>query len=63
MLEIANCYQTPITMLYTNKIDRFVFTVVRTRSDGGNIEYVWDGTGKVNSDIYYTATSYTEDNS
>jgi hypothetical protein len=59
----TNCYKTPSTLKYSDKIDRVVFTVNRTRSDGGNIEYVWDGTGKVNSDIYYTATSYTEDTS
>lgn len=49
-------------LLYTDKIDKVVFTLSRPAKNGtDSIIYTWTGDGKVNKDIYYTAQSYTKD--
>lgn len=49
-------------LLYTDKIDKVVFTLSRPAKNGtDSIIYTWNGDGKVNKDIYYTAQSYTKD--
>lgn len=49
-------------LLYTDKIDKVVFTLSRPAKNGtDSIIYTWNGDGKVNKDIYYTARSYTKD--
>lgn len=48
-------------LLYTDKIDKVVFTLSRLAKNGtDSIIYTWTGDGKVNKDIYYTAQSYTK---
>lgn len=47
---------------YSDKIDKVVFTLSRLATNGKDeIKYTWNGNGKVNKDIYYTANSYTKD--
>ncbi|MGN0475869.1 MAG: hypothetical protein ACI4HM_00870 [Ruminococcus sp.] len=47
---------------YTDKIDKVVFTLSRpAKNETDSIKYTWNGDGKVNKDIYYTANSYTKD--
>ena len=48
---------------YSDKINRVVFTLSRPTANGDiqKVTYTWDGDGKVNKDIYYTANSYTKD--
>ena len=47
---------------YTDKIDKVVFTLSRpAKNETDSIIYTWNGDGKVNKDIYYTANSYTKD--
>lgn len=47
---------------YSDKIDKVVFTLSRPATNGTDvIKYTWNGDGKVNKDIYYTANSYTKD--
>lgn len=46
---------------YTDKIDKVVFTLSRlAKNEKDSIIYTWNGDGKVNKDIYYTAQSYTK---
>ena len=46
---------------YTDKIDKVVFTLSRlAKNETDSIIYTWNGDGKVNKDIYYTAQSYTK---
>lgn len=48
---------------YTDKIDKVVFTLSRQTANDSKkyVTYTWNGDGKVNKDIYYTANSYTKD--
>lgn len=50
------------SLKYSDKINRVVFTLSRPTANGGNekVTYTWNGDGKVNKDIYYTANSYTK---
>ena len=49
-------------LLYTDKIDKVVFTLSRPTANDSTkyVTYTWNGDGKVNKDIYYTAQSYTK---
>ena len=50
---------------YSDKINRVVFTLKRKAAnateDDEKVTYIWNGNGKLNKDIYYTANSYTKD--
>lgn len=49
-------------LLYTDKINKVVFTLSRPTANDSTkyVTYTWNGDGKVNKDIYYTAQSYTK---